>query len=194
VRRRRLTLLLPAFFLAGAIVAAVAGIGPFGKALREFTLPLKHEDIIRQQAADKDLDAALLAAVIYEESKFRDSTSAAGAEGLMQILPATAQFIARKSGGTSFELRDLGTPQVNISYGAWYLRYLKRRYSGNETLAITAYNAGEGKVDDWVRRAGGTHSFDPARDIPFPETRHYVQGVEQHRKEYRQHYADELGY
>jgi len=70
--------------------------------VRELTLPLRHEDIIRQQAREKGLDPALIAGVIYEESRFRDQTSHAGARGLMQITPATARFIARDSGGTAF--------------------------------------------------------------------------------------------
>ena len=73
----------------------VTGAGPLGEAVREITLPLRHDDIIRQQARDKDLDAALIAAVIYEESRFRDQTSHAGARGLMQITPDTADFIAQ---------------------------------------------------------------------------------------------------
>ena len=100
-------------------------------AIKEITLPLRHEDIIRQQARDKNLDPALIAAVIYRESKFRDQTSKAGAKGLMQILPETAEFIARKTGGTEFEQGDLADPQINISYGCWYLRYLLDRYDGN---------------------------------------------------------------
>jgi soluble lytic murein transglycosylase len=177
--------------LAAGAAAVVAGL--LGEAVREFTLPLRHDDIIRQQAAEKELDPALIAAVIYEESRFRDQTSPAGAKGLMQIVPDTAHFIARKSGGTEFELRDLGTPQINIQYGSWYLRYLIRKYEGNETLAIAAYNAGQRNVDAWVRRAGGPEEFEGQRDIPFPETREYVSGVLEHRKDYRDHYAAELG-
>ena len=75
----------------------VSGLGE--DAVREITLPLRHDDIIRQQASDKGLDPALIAAVIYEESRFRDQTSPAGARGLMQITPDTADFIARHSGG-----------------------------------------------------------------------------------------------
>ena len=145
------------------MVAALAGgaalwFGPGEKALREITLPLRHEDIIRQQAAKKNLDPALVAAVIYQESKFSDRTSAAGAEGLMQILPSTARFIAKRSGGTAFVPSDLGTPQVNIAYGTYYLRYLIDRYGGRKTLAIAAYNAGETNVNNWVRKAGGADS------------------------------------
>src|SRR5262249_23715251 len=108
-----------------AAIAAIALIPAFHHAVKEIGLPLRHEDIIRQQAPDKGLDPALIAAVIYAESHFRDGqVSSAGAEGLMQLTPDTAKYIARKSGGIAFELKDLGTPQVNISYGSYYLRYL----------------------------------------------------------------------
>ena len=188
-RRRRLTL-VAVLTLVGVVVALA--LGPLRETIREVTLPLRHDDIIRQQARDKDVDAALIAAVIYEESKFRDQTSHAGARGLMQITPRTADYIARKSGGTEFEQGDLATPQINIAYGTYYLRYLIDRYDGNDVLAIAAYNAGETNVDKWVRQAGGPDKFQ-VDDIPFPETRHYVRGVEKRRAQYRDHYADDLG-
>ena len=111
LRRRRIALVAVGC-RAGARASrrVVTGAGPLGEAVREITLPLRHEDIIRQQAADKNLDPALIAAVIYEESKFRDQTSHAGARGLMQITPETADFIARRSGGIRFEQGDLATP------------------------------------------------------------------------------------
>ena len=191
MRRRRFALGAVIAIAVGALVIMAIRVGPH--AVQELTLPLKHEDIIRQQAAEKNLDPALIAAVIYQESKFRDRTSSAGAKGLMQLLPGTAEFIARKSGGTRFELQDLGTPQINIAYGSWYLRYLIGRYNGNKVLAIAAYNAGEDNVDRWVSAAGGPDSFDVTRDIPFPETRAYVQGVLSKRGAYKKHYAKELG-
>lgn len=166
--------------------------GPGEDALKEITLPLRHEDIIRQQARDKDLDPALIAAVIYQESKFRDQTSHAGARGLMQITPETADFIARRSGGTAFTREDLATPQINISYGAYYLRYLLDRYEGDTEVALAAYNAGETNVSRWVRDAGGREEFGQ-EDIPFPETREYVGNVVELRREYRSEYARELG-
>jgi soluble lytic murein transglycosylase len=191
VRRRRYALAAVFAGVVAVLVVMAVQVGPH--AVKELTLPLKHEDIIRQQAADKGLDPALIAAVIYQESKFRDRTSSAGAKGLMQLLPGTAEFIAHKSGGTQFELQDLGTPQINIAYGSWYLRYLIGRYNGNQVLAIAAYNAGEDNVDKWVAKAGGPASFDVNEDIPFPETRAYVQGVLSKRTAYRKNYARELG-
>jgi soluble lytic murein transglycosylase len=174
---------------AGLLVAR----GPVDDAIREITLPLRHEDVIRQQARDKGLDPALIAAVCYQESKFQDRTSHAGARGVMQLLPSTADYIARKSGGVEFEHGDLADPQINISYGSWYLRYLLDHYDGSERLAIAAYNAGETNVDKWVADAGGADHFKTDDDIPFPETREYVSSVEQKQDEYRKNYADELG-
>ena len=191
IRRRRLAAVVVVALLGAICAALVSGLGE--QAVREITLPLKHDDIIRQQASDKGLDAALIAAVIYEESRFRDQTSRAGARGLMQITPDTADFIANHSGGYRFKQSDLATPQINISYGSYYLRYLIDHYGGSETLAVAAYNAGLGNVDRWVARAGGASAFRSAEHIPFPETRAYVENVLERRGEYRDNYADDLG-
>jgi len=186
LRRRRLGLLLGAALLTGIVTALV--LPQLHRTIDEITLPLRHEDIIRQQAADKHLDPALLAGVIYAESKFRDQTSSAGAKGLMQLTPDTARYIAHLSGGTQFQLDDLSTPQVNISYGAFYLRYLINRYRGNLALALAAYNGGEGNVDRWIREGRSR-----VRDIPFPETRAYVRRVLDARGAYARTYKRELG-
>ncbi|PTL56219.1 lytic transglycosylase domain-containing protein [Paraconexibacter algicola] len=188
LRRRRAALVVTALLSlagGGTLLAPT-----FNDAVQEITLPLKHEDIIRQQAADKGLDPALIAAVIFAESHFRDQTSSAGAKGLMQLTPATAHYIADKSGGVTFETGDLSTPQVNISYGSYYLRYLLDKYEGNTTLALAAYNGGEGNVDRWRSERGGQLRV---QDIPFPETRTYVAKVQQARRDYRTSYAAELG-
>ncbi len=190
--RRRLGFLGAVAFAALVVAAAVA---PWAdKAVQEVKLPLRHEDVIRQQAADKGLDPALIAGVIYAESHFVDQTSPAGAKGLMQLMPATAGYIAEKSGGTAFVQGDLATPQVNIAYGSWYLRYLLQKYEQREVLALAAYNAGEGKVDEWVASASaGGERFRAADHIPFPETRNYVGTVLDARKQYRRTYRSELG-
>jgi soluble lytic murein transglycosylase len=191
IRRRRLSMLAVAVLVGAGIAALVSGLGP--NVAREITLPLRHDDIIRQQARDKSLDPALIAAVIYEESRFRDQTSHAGARGLMQITPQTADAIAEHSGGVRFKQEDLADPQINISYGAYYLRLLIDHYGGNETLAVAAYNAGIGNVDRWVANAGGADKFNTAEHIPFPETRAYVENVLQRQQDYRHNYAHDLG-
>jgi soluble lytic murein transglycosylase len=191
-RRRRLGFLA---FVGIAAVLIGAALAPWAdRAVQEVNLPLRHEDIIRQQAHDKGLDPSLIAGVIYTESHFRDQTSVAGAKGLMQLMPSTADYIAQKSGGTAFVQGDLASPQVNIAYGSWYLRYLLERYEGREVLALAAYNAGEGKVDEWVADAAARgETFRAAQHIPFPETRKYVEKVLDARRRYAHTYARELG-
>lgn len=177
-------------------LAAVVGFSQLpklGSAVRSFTLPLNHSSIIREQAADKNLSPALVAAVIYAETKFEARTSSAGAQGLMQLLPSTALFIAKKSGGTSFVPNDLSDPEVNIRYGTWYLRYLMGRYSRNEFLAVAAYNAGMGNVDKWLEKARLEGHPLRVSDIPFPETKAYVQRVLDAKSEYSTKYGTELG-
>jgi peptidoglycan lytic transglycosylase len=198
-RTRRRRLLRRRLFLLGAVVALSAivalVVSPWAdRAVHELSLPLRHEDIIRQQARDKGLDPALIAGVIYVESHFVDQTSHAGAKGLMQLMPQTADYIARKSGGTRFVQGDLATPQVNIAYGSWYLRYLLDHYHGSVVLTLAAYNAGEGKVDEWWQAAVARgEPFRVARHIPFAETRSYVGRVLDARVRYRREYRDELG-
>ena len=188
VRRRRWGAGIAAAVILGAGVGFLLHSGEVDRAIREFTLPLRHEDVIRQQAADKGVDASLIAAVIYAESRFQDQTSHAGARGLMQITPDTANDIERLSGGTTFELKDLSDPQVNISYGTFYLRELLQRYDDNAVAALAAYNAGPGNADSW---GGSDMSVD---DIPTAETRGYVDQVLSKHRDYRNTYGAELGY
>ena len=147
--------------------------------------PLRYSSIVRAHAHNYDLNPALLAAVIDEESKFRaDAKSSAGAIGLMQLQPATAKGIAIRTGGSKFVLSDLYNPELNVRYGAWYLHHLLLKYGGDERLALAAYNAGQENVDTW--RARG-------EDVQFPETRAYVAHVEKLKGIYRRTYPSELG-
>lgn len=188
-RRRRRLLVGGAAVAAGVAVGLALGLfGRFGDVIQELTLPLRHEDIIRQQASEKGVDASLIAAVIYAESKFDDRTSSAGARGLMQITPEAAKDIERHSGGTTFQLGDLSDPEINIRYGTFLLRELLDRYEGDVVAALAAYNAGPGNVDRW----GGSDLTVQA--IPFPETRAYVEDVLDKQRAYRDKYAKELGY
>ncbi|MDX6588775.1 MAG: soluble lytic murein transglycosylase [Solirubrobacterales bacterium] len=187
-RRRRWLGFLSVAGLVGLVAGVLVVSGAFDKAIQELTLPLRHEDIIRQQSREKGVDAALIAAVIYSESKFVDQTSSAGARGLMQITPEAAREIERLSGGTTFKLKDLSDPEINIRYGTFLLHELLERYEGDEAAALAAYNAGPGNADKW-----GGSSLTVA-DIPFPETRAYVEEVLDKRGSYRQKYAKELGY
>lgn len=189
-RRTALALLLVAMTIAGIVLALPLA----QRAVNDLGLPLDYSGVIRQQAAEKHLDPALVAAVIYAETKFDARTSSAGAQGLMQLMPATARFLAHRSGATSFTTADLGTPQVNIAYGSYYLRYLLDEFHGSKVSAVAAYNGGETNVHSWIAQAHARgHSFG-IDDIPFPETRDYVQRVLQAQSNYRHTYASQLGY
>lgn len=191
-RRRKLGTLLA--FGAVVVLGALVLRPLFTSAVHKLTqLPLTHADAIRTQAREKGLDPSLIAGVIYAESKFNDSTSSAGALGMMQLLPSTAHFIAQRTGGTRFTTADLATPDINIAYGSWYLRYLLNRYGGDEVLALAAYNGGMGNVDRWVAEVGAQGRHLQVSDIPFPETRAYVQRVLDARQRYRRTYPQELG-
>jgi soluble lytic murein transglycosylase len=122
--------------------------------------------------------------VIEQESKFNASArSSAGAVGLMQLQPATAQGIAKYTGGSKFVLSDLDDPEINVRYGAWYLHHLMQKYD-DERTALAAYNAGQDNVDRWRAAHEG---------IQFSETREYVDRVERLKDIYRRAYASELG-
>jgi soluble lytic murein transglycosylase len=178
---------LLAALLAGLVVSGVDDV------VRRLGLPLSDASVIREQAGEKHLDPALIAAVIYAETKFDPRPSPAGAEGLMQILPGTAYFIAHLSGGSSFTASDLATPRINVAYGSYYLRYLLNHYNGNEMLAVAAYNGGLANVDSWVAQANAAGRPLTVEAIPFPETRAYVQRVLEAQREYRSAYARQLG-
>jgi soluble lytic murein transglycosylase len=139
--------------------------------------PLAYETIIRGHARNYDLDPALLAAVIYQESKFEtEARSDAGAIGLMQLQPETARGIAVRTGGSRFRVDDLLDPEINVRYGSWYLRHLLDKY-GSEERALAAYNGGQGNVD---------------RGVVYAETRAYVERVLELREIYREAYSSEL--
>jgi len=187
VTRRAVARLLIA--LAALALAAVVLEPTVKRIVRDLTLPLDDVSVIREQAREKHLDPALIAAVIYAETKFDARTSPTGAIGLMQIEPATAEFLARRSGGTDFQITDLADPAVNIAYGSYYLRYLLDRYDHDLTLALAAYNGGETNVDDWLAEAHAARVRFTVASIPFPQTRAYVQRVEHARAEYAKDYG-----
>jgi peptidoglycan lytic transglycosylase len=180
--RRFLTLTVLLGVLAGTVLYVQAAEPSWYYRLR---YPLAYESIVRGHAENYSLDPALLAAVIYQESKFdTEARSKAGAVGLMQLQPETARGIALRTGGSKFHVDDLTNPEINVRYGSWYLRHLLDKYD-EERLALAAFNAGQGNVDSW-RKAG--------KGIAFAETRHYVDRVDELKRIYRDAYASELGY
>jgi soluble lytic murein transglycosylase len=187
--------------LAVALGLAAAAIGTF--VVLEQTMPdwyarlrypLHYAAIVRSEARGDNLDPALLAAVISTESKFDPGTvSSAGAVGLMQLMPQTAQGIAEHTGGVRFVQSDLRDPAINVRYGAWYLRHLELRYAArpdSEGLALAAYNAGQGVVDRWIAQTPPGQSV----VLRYAETRSYVSHVRSLERIYRRAWSQQLGY
>jgi soluble lytic murein transglycosylase len=175
--------------LAGVVLAVAVGAAWVVDSEPDWYLrtryPLEYETIVRTHAREHGLDPALLAAVVYAESRYDpNARSAAGAVGLMQLLPETARGIALRTGGTRFVVADLRDPDINVRYGSWYIDHLRAHYDGDIGLALAAYHAGQGNVDRWRRECAG---------IAFPETKAYVDEVERVRRVYAQAYRSELG-
>jgi soluble lytic murein transglycosylase len=178
---KKLLLLLLVVVALGGVFAYVNSAEPAWYVRIRY--PLHYDSIVRGHAHNYRLDPALLASVIYQESKFDASArSSSGAIGLMQLLPDTAKGIALHTGGSRFRVSDLDNPEINVRYGSWYLRHLLDKY-GDERTALAAYNAGQDNVDRW--RAAG-------KGIAFSETRHYVSRVEHLKTLYRRGYRSEL--
>lgn len=180
VRRLALVVVIAAATIGGGAAWVVTAEPEWYQRAR---YPLRYESIVRAHARNYDLQPTLLAAVIYTESKFdADARSSAGAVGLMQLLPETAQGIATRTGGDRFVVSDLVDPELNVRYGSWYLRNLLDRYDDLET-ALAAYHAGQGNVDRWRRNGVG---------IQFAETRTYVRRVLDAQRVYADAYAEDL--
>jgi soluble lytic murein transglycosylase len=190
-RRRWVTGLLALAALAAIVVATM----PLAKrAVNDFGLPLRYSATIRRQAAAEHLDPALIAGVIYAETKFDPRTSPTGAEGLMQVEPQTALDLAKRSGATAFSVADLQHPATNIAYGSYYLRELLNLYHGSKVLALAAVIGGETNVDRWEAAARASGHTLQISQIPFPETRAYVAKVLGAERRYRRVYPRQLGY
>jgi soluble lytic murein transglycosylase len=174
-------LLVVVVLLAGAAGYILHTSPPWYERIR---YPLRYSEYVRVHAREHDLDPALLAAVIYQESKFQPAAqSPSGAIGLMQLTPTTAKGIAIRTGGHAFRTSDLYDPEINIRYGTWYLANLFEKYH-SERLVLAAYNAGQGNVDRWRSEGVG---------IQFPETVAYVDRVEKLKRIYAKAWRSQLG-
>ena len=185
---RRALLVVAAVAAIAGIVATYALTAEPGWYVR-LRYPLRYEVVVRGHAANYRLDPALVAAVIYAESKFDSGTrSGAGAIGLMQLLPSTAQGIADRTGGRAYRPSDLLDPEINVRYGSWYLRHLLDHYGSRPDaleLSLAAYNAGQANVDRWLDATPAGRRV----AIPFSETRAYVARVLHLRALYRRGYG-----
>lgn len=177
---------------------SVGPLAPFGVGLVLIALvvayqvlaPFPYRSLVVQTSQSLRMSPYLVAAVIRVESGFRpDVVSARGAQGLMQLLPSTAYWIAQKSSPGFRGPLDLKDPRLNIRLGAWYLRYLMNRFHRHTILALAAYNGGPRTVRKWIEQHRLDAQDPRVDDIPFPETRHFVQRVMTYEKVYAAMYG-----
>jgi soluble lytic murein transglycosylase len=150
-------------------------VGVFTAARMKY--PLKYEGTIVANAKRRQIDPALLAAIVYEESKFdRQSKSGAGAIGLMQLMPSTAAWVAEEMAKPGLA-ENLKVATSNVVLGSWYFRYLLDKYE-DESLALAAYNGGEKNLNEWLAENPGLAPEETIKRIPFRETYEFVRRVE----------------
>ncbi len=169
-------------FVAGLAVLALIAV------LYGYWAPFPYQPTIIAAAHREKISPYLVAAVIRVESRFRpDVVSPRGAVGLMQLMPSSANWIAAKSHYP--QSLDLNDPRVSIQLGTWYLRYLLSAYRGNTVLALAAYNGGPQTVNGWLLHGVLSSTQTDYRDIPYPETAHFVQRVKRFEAAYHLMYA-----
>lgn len=171
------------------ILAFMALLLTFPKWITYF-YPQPHKEIVFSQAREQGIDPFLVFAIIRAESKYEVfAESPVGARGLMQIMPDTAQWIAKQRGMGTFNPDLLHDPQVNISLGCWYLADLSREFDGQLPLVVASYNAGRGRVSEWKAMGVWDGKAETVDRIPFQETRHYVRNVLANYEAYQLIYA-----
>ncbi|MDD2621393.1 MAG: lytic transglycosylase domain-containing protein [Syntrophomonadaceae bacterium] len=153
--------------------------------------PQPHSELIFQFAGEHNVDPYLVFAIIRAESKYETSAqSPVGARGLMQIMPETAAWIASQQGISEFDPLQLHDPELNISFGCWYLNNLNQEFDGKLPVVLAAYNAGRGKVKEWIVNEQWDGSTAELDKIPFDETREYVKSVLKNYEAYQAIYTE----
>ncbi|WP_303691278.1 lytic transglycosylase domain-containing protein [Megamonas hypermegale] len=156
---------------------------------RKYMYPYPYRQFIEYYADRYQMDECLIAGVALAESKFEPTAqSVHGAQGIMQIMPETAAWIAYQIEDDDFSAAEMYEPEKNIKYGTWYLASLNEEFFGNKVLMLAAYNAGRGNVHEWMEKYGWDENFSDYKQIPFPETREYVQKVLKYERKYKKLY------
>ncbi len=167
--------------------------------LNKSMYPLRYENYVEKYCKEFDVDKCLVYGVIKTESGFDpNATSPVGAIGLMQLMPDTFTWLQNYR--TEFmpdkilDSKELYKPKLNIEYGVYLLRYLLDMYDGNTALAICAYNAGNGNIDEWLAQGIITPDNVDPDNIPFPETANYLVKVQAASEKYRELYFSDYVY
>ncbi len=186
LRKKILALIIPLVLILLFAVAAIFAVGELEKKF----YPREHKDYVEKYADEYNVPPELVYAVIQTESNFDENArSGAGAQGLMQLMPETFEWVSRNLLKEPEPTGDIMDPETNIKYGTYYLRYLKNRF-GNWETAIAAYNAGHNRVDSWLDDSRYSDDGETLKHIPIKETENYVRKVFKSRDEYAKIYYE----
>ncbi|OXS62748.1 lytic transglycosylase [Cohnella sp. CIP 111063] len=182
VRRKRFILMLVVIVLGALFIRS----DWLGKRI----YPISYQDEIKRNAQHYELDPLLIAAIIRVESNYRlTAVSRKGAVGIMQIMPDTAEWILKQGDFGDITVKDAGSQaHAGIALGSWYVKELNRQFKGDLIKSLAAYNAGPGKVRSWLEKGVWDGEERTISDIPYGETRHYVQRVLYYYKKYQDIY------
>jgi soluble lytic murein transglycosylase len=159
----------------------------------EWLYPIEYKQDIMVSSGNYEVNPYLIAAIMRVESNYNpDERSSKGAVGVMQLMPDTANWIVDISGFSQETMQALHRPDVNIEIGSRYLSILFEQFQGNRIAVIAAYNAGPGNVRKWLQAETWDGTEGSLDQIPFGETRHYVQRVNYYYNKYQQIYGDSL--
>jgi soluble lytic murein transglycosylase len=149
------------------------------ESMPRWAYPISYQAEIKRNADEYQVDPLLIAAIIKVESNYKiDAVSPKGAVGIMQLMPKTAEWILQKQRFGDISVDQVGSEaNAGIALGSWYVRELMRQFDGELAATIAAYNAGPGKVRQWLDEGTWDGSLQNVRRIPYGETRHYVQRV-----------------
>ena len=192
-KRRNNKKIIRAVAVSAVLLAVLCVLAYYLNILAEKrTYRLLYPDLVMEMSAEYQVDPYLVAAVIHcESSNNKQAVSPVGAMGLMQIMPDTGGWIAEKLEIEGFTQEQLFDPETNIRFGCWYLDYLSKKFGGNRTSVLAAYNGGPGNVEKWLNDE--RYSEDgQLTDIPFPETDRYIEKVQRAYEKYLTLYKKEL--
>lgn len=155
--------------------------------------PIGYKNYINKYSKEYGIDPYLTASIINVESKFDvKAKSSKDARGLMQISPVTADWAAKELNLTDFTLESLYEPDINIRIGCWYLSVLAKEYDNNLEVILAAYNGGSGNVNKWLSNKKYSDDGKNLKEIPFKETKEYVEKVIKNREMYEKIYRDNI--
>ena len=185
-KRKKFGRLLIRLFI---IIIAVYSIYYVSGEMKYIIYPIKYEEIVQKYSKEYNLDPLLLYAVIKVESSFDEKAiSPKNARGLMQIMPTTGKWIAEKLKDEKYNEEDLFEPTKNIMMGAWYINYLTEKFNGDTSLALMAYNAGPGNVQNWLLDENISSDGKKLDNVPYDETAKYERKIMESYKMYKKIY------